>query len=111
MRRLIELDPQWTISSSFIATDGSVQDYHGRKGMGVTFRCPIHDDCYWFWIPFENPIDGGPKGTKGQGKNKNKFWQRTGETFETLTLVPSIKFPEEGPEHWHGYITNGEVVG
>jgi hypothetical protein len=30
-----------------------------------------------------------------------------GETFDTLTIEPSIGF--EGIGHWHGHITNGEI--
>jgi hypothetical protein len=33
------------------------------------------------------------------------LWQRTGETFETLTLTPSVDCSAWG--HWHGFITNG----
>jgi hypothetical protein len=34
-------------------------------------------------------------------------WNRTGDTFETMTLTPSID--GSGVGHWHGFITNGEV--
>jgi hypothetical protein len=38
-----------------------------------------------------------------------KEWQRiSGETFETLTLNPSINTEYSG--HWHGFIRNGEVI-
>ena len=33
-------------------------------------------------------------------------WQRTGDSFETLTLAPSI----EVPRCWHGHIINGEAL-
>jgi hypothetical protein len=36
-----------------------------------------------------------------------KRWHRSGETFETLTLTPSIDTSEHG--HWHGNVTDGEV--
>jgi hypothetical protein len=32
-----------------------------------------------------------------------------GDTFETLSLFPSINVEDEG--HWHGFISNGEVTG
>lgn len=35
------------------------------------------------------------------------IWKRTGETFETLTLSPSINAEASG--HWHGFITKGEI--
>jgi hypothetical protein len=36
------------------------------------------------------------------------IWQRTGETFDDLTLTPSIDASPSG--HWHGYVTNGQVA-
>jgi hypothetical protein len=34
-------------------------------------------------------------------------WQASGETFDTLTLTPSVDVGGFG--HWHGFITNGEI--
>jgi len=79
-----------------------------RQGIGVLLDCPCGntDEGHQLYVPFANPLDGGPPMQTG----KNKGWQRTGETFETLTLTPSILriVPSCG---WHGFITNGEVVG
>jgi hypothetical protein len=36
------------------------------------------------------------------------LWQRTGETFETLSLMPSVDCSKWG--HWHGFLTNGEAA-
>lgn len=77
----------------------------GRSGTSIIMDCPCGKcgDDHRLYIPFANPIDGGP--------NVDEFckgWQRTGETFETLTLTPSI-LRIEGCK-WHGYITNGEIV-
>jgi hypothetical protein len=51
-------------------------------------------------------------------------WLRTGDTFDTLTLSPSIhvlsvsRWDKDNPDdrskwvaetHWHGWIVNGEV--
>jgi hypothetical protein len=35
------------------------------------------------------------------------LWQRTGDTFNSISLSPSIDASKAG--HWHGYITNGEI--
>jgi len=36
-------------------------------------------------------------------------WNRvSGDTFETLTLSPSINTEQHG--HWHGFITNGNIT-
>lgn len=96
--RLTDLDPRW-ISES------------GRNDqMGISFDCPC-EKCRGAEPPFlarrigvwfENPIDGGP------AASGHLLWRRTGETFETLTLSPSIDMSKHG--HWHGFITNGEFT-
>lgn len=98
--------------------------------MGVAFECPVHRNHYlgaWF----ANPIDG--RTAAPSEDNPKPRWQRTGDTFETLTLSPSVDAsmncecgklkrdeetkPEDlclltGPGHtpcWHGHIENGEI--
>jgi len=48
------------------------------------------------------PLDGGPP-----VDGPKHVWTRTGDTFETLTLRPSI-LRMDGCR-WHGFVTNGEV--
>lgn len=98
--KLIDLDPRWCSSA-------------GRHGMGLTFLCPVHRD-HRLGVQFANPIDGGEPMRDGQ----RYLWQRSGETLETLTLGPSIDASGHqcGTDDiktpcWHGFITNGEVVG
>lgn len=88
--RLVDLEPTWSF------------DRAGRQGMGVSFLCPCCRKTTIF-APFKNPIDGGAPGWP----DRKCHWQRTGETFETLTLAPSVDCSSFG--HWHGFITNGEV--
>jgi len=111
---LTALSPQWC-EASYYDSHGARQQAGGRHGMGLMFRCPLHyqSDCAFanLYVPFHNPVDGGPKAWEGQGSKRDAYWTRTGETFETLTLSPSIKMPEEGPEHWHGHVINGQAVG
>lgn len=77
-----------------------------RHGVGVIFQCPCGNrseshECY---VPFANPLDG-------KGPYEPKGWQRTGDTFETLTLTPSIfRRTDWGGCGWHGFITHGEVT-
>ncbi len=54
------------------------------------------------YVPFANPIDGKP-----QFGSAGTYWQRTGDTFETLTLTPSVD--ASAFRHWHGFITAGEI--
>lgn len=67
--------------------------------------CGNRDETHQLYVPFANPLDGGPSMQTGTRNG----WQRIGETFETLTLTPSILriAPSCG---WHGFITNGEVI-
>ena len=71
----------------------------------LTFDCPEgHDGCNHA-IPFTPSIEGEPQ-TSPQINGAQ--WQRTGETFGTLTLTPSIR--ALGPCFFHGFITNGEIT-
>ena len=74
-----------------------------REGVGVELDCPCGCETPLF-VPFKNPLDGS-----GPGPYGDKGWQRTGETFETLTLTPSILRTKPHGCGWHGFITNGEV--
>lgn len=64
-----------------------------RRRPAVNFWPPIDPDCLLGRI-FDLPHNGGHA--------------RTGDTFETLTLTPSVGFESIG--HWHGHITNGECI-
>jgi hypothetical protein len=71
-------------------------------GVGLMCDCPCGAE-HLLYVPFANPIGPGPL-TVQDG------WRRTGETFETLTLSPSIhRVKERGGCGWHGFITTGEV--
>lgn len=71
---------------------------------GLEFDCPC--GCgkrrYLTW---QNPPEPNIPGGRGEG------WTRTGDTFENLTLSPSIwaKRDELRPDNcgWHGYLENG----
>ena len=84
-----------------------------RTGVGVIFQCPCgnHDEDHELYAPFANPLDGGPASNPG-GWNGSGGWQRTGDTFDALTLSPSIlRAKARGGCGWHGFVTNGEVTG
>lgn len=54
----------------------------------VRFACPEgHEGCEHF-IPFTPAIDGS---LQSSPQVNGAMWERTGDTFETLTLTPSIK--------------------
>lgn len=108
MMKLTEFHPEFMSAGG----DG-ISDQHGnpvpeRHGVGVLLDCPCGkcDECHQLYVPFANPIDGGPPVNDGHAS-----WQRTGDTFETLTLTPSIlRSTNKGGCGWHGFITNGEIV-
>jgi len=69
--RLADCNPRWS---------------SGREGVdpidAVHFDCPEgHEDCRHI-IPFTPALDGSAR--------DGVRWKRTGDTFETLTLSPSI---------------------
>jgi hypothetical protein len=74
--------------------------------VGVSFDCP-HCGSQRLSIGFRQPIDpqGLLNGTTWQPQSL--AWDRTGDSFDALTLAPSIDFSPQG--HWHGHIINGEV--
>lgn len=102
--KLTDLSPVWIVTGD------------GRRGMGVTFCCPCptcraatpvgEERGRRLFAMFSNPVDGGPPEPADDGPSPR--WLRAGETFETLTLTPSIDASASG--HWHGFITNGELT-
>jgi hypothetical protein len=101
MIRLAELSPEWL-------------PWQGRDKCGIRFRCPC-DECggagAMIVVWFENPVDGGPTVPEMPYETETGLssrWNRFGETFETLSLSPSIDASISG--HWHGFVTNGKCV-
>jgi hypothetical protein len=104
--KLLDLNPRWFAEE-------------GRSGQGITFDCPgaccAGLPSFMDWNPgdgrykhqagvvFTNPIDGGPI-MHGHASG----WQRIGDTFEILTLSPSVLISP--PDHFHGRVENGEVT-
>jgi len=109
MPRLVDFDPQWI-------------DAPGRKGLGLTMKCTTGHCTGRLWVLFANPLDGeepvaddcfsfmydrldpeqqeGPVYDRPCGKTR---WQRTNDTFEILSLTPSVNAHQCG----HFTITNG----
>jgi hypothetical protein len=110
--KLADLEPHWSLDAD-IVIGGVNEHFEGRLGMGITFACPhcvaLHPSelnrggpVQFLGVWFANPIDG-----KTPSDNAKHLWQRTGDSFETLTLSPSIDVSADG--HWHGFIQNGEI--
>lgn len=103
--KLTDLHPRWVGAGGDGITDNTGKPVPERTGIGVSFDCPCGKCGYLCFVPFQNPIDGGPPTITSY-----PLWTRTGDDFDTLTLTPSIlRATERGGCGWHGFITNGEV--
>ena len=95
---LAELKP-WFVGSGGEGITRNGQPVPRREGIGIGCNCPCGCDVPFF-VHFANPLDGGPPVQTNAPK-----WQRTGETFETLTLSPSVQ--RVGGCEYHGWLRNG----
>lgn len=100
--KLTDLNPEWCGAGGDGVTQNG-QPVPRREGVGVIFDCPCGGGERVF-IGFKNPFDDEPPYVSG-----GHHWTRTGDTFDTLTLKPSIQRSDPKGCRWHGFITNGEV--
>lgn len=105
--RLTDLNPQWLDSGGEGVSNADDTPAPERHGIAVGFDCPCGNGervC----IMLRNPLDGGPALLDGRPS-----WERTGDTFETLKLAPSIQRADPNGCRWHGFIGKdipGEVT-
>ncbi len=98
--KLTELNPRWVGIHNW----SSESSYH----VGVSFNSPTTGKrLAVLFSPAIDPDDLAAQYQWGEFFPDSKKWQRTGDTFEMLTLSPSLDFSASG--EWHGFITNGEV--
>jgi hypothetical protein len=127
MMRLLDLDPRWLT-------------YQDRR-VGFVFRCPLPASRDWWQTCFVEPFNTfkGPDGRhhwdgehhvdgcqagivsrccpEALGRYQlctvGVLWVVVGgienASFETLTVTPSLDGSRGGL--WHGYVTNGQIVG
>jgi hypothetical protein len=104
--RLTDLNPRWVGAGGTGVSNADGSPVPERGGVGISFDCPCGACGIRGYVAFENPLDGGqPYISPGQ-----PTWQRTGDTFETLTLSPSILRTPPYACGWHGWIRNGEAT-
>jgi hypothetical protein len=105
--KLTDLNPRWCAEAG--APEGTKQ--------GIGFDCP-HCRKIRLAIFFDPPIEGRIPDIKAVQQSQADghlddhhigriLWRRAGDTFENLSLSPSIDASAFG--HWHGYITDGEI--
>lgn len=104
--RLNDLSPHW------ITMPGA-----GDDKLGLTFRCPHcppgeRGETTYLGVWFKEPIDpdahpGIDWPTYMLQNPERTYWHRAGDSFDNLTLSPSVDASAVG--HWHGFIQNGEI--
>ena len=113
--KLTELEPHW------ISCLGAPQD----AKLGIRFNSPI-DRKQRIAVFFKNPICGSdpvdlaffqaaqmdcdhPQWEPWMSEHHagSVLWDRSGDSFENLTLNPSIDCSKWGG--WHGFVRNGEA--
>lgn len=83
------------------------------EAQGISLLCP---KCFqqnggdvgthWIEVTFTNRGASDDQGSHGKDGRPTR-WNVSGDCFENLTLIPSIKL-ESGCD-WHGFITGGEI--
>ena len=98
--KLSDLNPSWLdAGGEGITRADTGEPVPRQRGVGVMCDCPCGCGNDLF-VPFDVALDGTPA-------REEKGWERTGVTFDTLTLTPSIH--RVGGCGWHGFITDGAV--
>ena len=101
--KLTDLHPSFIGRGGDGITDKDGNPVPHQKGVGLTCDCPCgNTECLPLYVQFENPLEGE------QVQGNQPRWHREGDTFETLTLSPSIQ--RIGGCGFHGYIRNGEII-
>lgn len=98
--KLTDLSPKWHAHGGPGVRDAESKEPPRRERVGVGFDCPC--GCRErVDILFATPPDGGAPVSQ-------HAWQNSGDSFENLTLAPSILCGT--PCRWHGFVRNGEIV-
>lgn len=91
----------------------------GGDVVGVTFRCPHcpageRGETAYLGVFFSTPIDRDRTDTDEKDwptymlqHPERKYWDRSGDSFDNLTISPSVD--ASGVGHWHGFISSGEI--
>jgi hypothetical protein len=102
--KLVDLNPQFVSTGGpGITRSDTGEPVPKTEAVGITFDCPCgnRDEDHRCYVPFSVPIGPGPH-------LDERGWERVGDTFETLSLAPSIQ--RHGDCNWHGFITKGDIV-
>ena len=102
--RLLDLNPRWY--------DALQRDNDGTRNIeraGLTFDCPCCREMRLAVAthPHGVCLDPDPDNPRSMPAGQH-VWAMTGSGFDDLTLAPSVD--ASGFGHWHGFITNGEIL-
>ncbi len=118
-------EPEWICTNGTQVNVTEADPPPGFWIVGIIFWCPCAPCVATGKSPrlgvrFANPIGGPDVPTTDQdiAHNRGKRWTRSGETFATLSITPSIdatKDENDQPlpvdqQHWHGFVTNGVCI-
>lgn len=70
------------------------------SGEGLSFDCPVCGPKHRLQVFFSNPLDG-----QSTASWQRQTWKRIGESFDALTIEPSIQYL-----CFHGWIEDGQVI-
>lgn len=102
MRKLTDLNPRFVNAGGHGVTYSKTgKPVSKRVGVGMSFDCPCGTCKQRVFLRFENSLDG----EGSYDDDHQPTWVRTGESFEDMTLKPSIL--RKSGCSWHGYLTNG----
>lgn len=108
--RLTDLEPEWVRASGSNSL-GYSSDF--TQAQGLIFACPFcfrkngglvgtHMVLIWF----------AGRGAPDECEPLPRWTIADGSSFENLTVTPSINLQTNGrTEEWHGWITDGEIIG
>lgn len=75
--------------------------------VGITFDCPCCAGKTRLGVLFVQEIDRDGLPNDVHWSREGIKWNREGDTFETLSLTPSIDASKWG--HWHGFVKQGWI--
>ena len=105
--RLVDLEPKWLSPDVFIFKNPT-----GGNDWLTCKRVPMNNKdqyrlVYGGWTA--NSVKTEWNGKSVVFTKADFAWQFRGNDFATLTVTPSLDCSSSG--NWHGFITNGEIVG
>lgn len=99
--KLTDLNPKWLADGKMMVFDCphcqkiKVSVIFAPMGMGMGTQCDILEEALGDDTPF---IPCNPESR----------WNMSNNDFETMSITPSLNAQPAG--HWHGHITNGQVI-